>query len=401
MATVKVKLRLSSNGNMEGRIFYQIIHKRIARQIKSEILLRKDEWDSVNSVIRSSIAPDKERKAYLETAVKSIADGKKELLMIIGNYESSGTAYTSDDIIQRYISRTSENNLISFAEDTIRQLHKIGKENTAERYEIVIKSFRRFMDSDDIKLEDITQSLMISYESYMKSKGLCPNTTSFYMRGLRAIYYRAVEKSYIPFSSPFKYVYTGIGKTTKRAVSIDIIRKIKKINLEECPKLDFARDIFLFSFYTRGMSFIDIAYLKKKDLSNGILKYSRKKTGQTLTIKWEKEMQEIVYKHNTCDSEYMLPIITNQAELRKSYKSAAHAVNVNLKKVGYTLGLEIPLTTYVARHSWASIAKSKNISIATISDAMGHDSEKTTRIYLATLDTSAVDKANSLILKGL
>ena len=168
------------------------------------------------------------------------------------------------------------------------------------------------------------------------------------------------------------------------------------------PGMDFARDIFMFSFYTRGMSFIDMAYLKKKDLQNGILSYRRQKTGQLLFIKWEKPMQEIVSKYDTGASPYLLPIIKNvDADERRQYKSVAHNVNEKLRKLGEKLGLSLPLTSYVARHTWASIAKSKNVPLAIISEAMGHDSEKTTRIYLASLDTSAVDKVNSQILKSL
>ena len=150
------------------------------------------------------------------------------------------------------------------------------------------------------------------------------------------------------------------------------------------------------------MSFVDMAYLKKKDLQNGVLSYRRQKTGQQLFIKWEKPMQDIVSKYDTDGTPYLLPVIRDmETDTRRQYKNAAHLVNDKLKKLGERLGLGIPLTTYVARHAWASIAKSKNIPLSTISEAMGHDSENTTRIYLASLDTSVVDKANSLILKSL
>ena len=158
----------------------------------------------------------------------------------------------------------------------------------------------------------------------------------------------------------------------------------------------------MFSFYTRGMSFIDMAFLKKKDLRSGILSYRRQKTGQQLSIKWEEPMQEIIDKYDIGDTPYLLPIIKNMdVDARRQYKSTAHLVNDKLRRLGEQLGLAIPLTTYVARHGWASIARSKNIPLAIISEAMGHDSEKTTRIYLASLDTSAVDKANKQILKAL
>lgn len=166
--------------------------------------------------------------------------------------------------------------------------------------------------------------------------------------------------------------------------------------------MEFAKDIFMFSFYTRGMSFVDIAFLKKENLQNGILSYKRRKTGQQLCIKWEKQMQEIIDKYDNSNNLYLLPIIQRPDKNNwTQYKSAEHLVNNKLKIIGKELGLRSPLTTYVARHSWASIARSKNIPISVISEAMGHDSEATTRIYLATMDTSAVDNANKLILKLL
>jgi len=184
------------------------------------------------------------------------------------------------------------------------------------------------------------------------------------------------------------------------------IRKIKELDLTFYPALDFARDMFLFSFYTRGMSFVDMAYLQKSDLKNGVLVYRRRKTGQQLSVKWEECMQAIVDKYKVRvmpDWPYLLPIITvmDAKKVRKQYKNSLYAVNLNLKRVAARIGLSIPLTTYVARHSWASIARNKNIPLAVISEAMGHDSELTTQIYLASLECSVIDNANTLILKDL
>lgn len=136
-------------------------------------------------------------------------------------------------------------------------------------------------------LNEIDSDLMTEYEAYLKSHGVAMNTVSFYNRILRAVYNRAVEKEMTVQRYPFKHVYTGIDKTVKRALPLKIIKRIKKLDLPLKSSLDFARDMFLFSFYTRGMSFIDMAYLKKKDLQNGILSYRRRKTGQQLFIKWE------------------------------------------------------------------------------------------------------------------
>lgn len=300
--------------------------------------------------------------------------------------------------------RTPKSNryFISFARNLIKQLEEIGKRRTAETYTTTVNSFERFRQGIDILWNAMDADLLTAYEAYLRAMDICPNSTSFYMRNLRAIYNRAVEKGLTMQRHPFKHVYTGIDKTIKRAVPLSVIRRIRKLDLSLSPTMDYARDLFLFSFYTRGMSFIDMAFLKKKDLQNGILSYRRHKTNQQLFIKWEQPMQELLNKYDTTDSPYLLPIIKNNGtDARKQYKNEAHRINNNLKKLGKQLGLSIPLTTYVARHGWASIAQSKNIPISIISEAMGHDSEATTRIYLASLDTSAVDRANKLILKLL
>lgn len=136
-------------------------------------------------------------------------------------------------------------------------------------------------------------------------------------------------------------------------------------------------------------------------MKNGIITYRRRKTGQQLTVKWETCMEDIIAKYgeNTA-TRYLLPIITNPcSDERTQYRNAICRINVALKEVAGLAGLNIPLTMHVARHCWASVAKSKNIPLSVISEGMGHDSEETTRIYLASLDASVVDKANSLILK--
>ncbi len=294
---------------------------------------------------------------------------------------------------------------IRFANRIIDDLRLVGRQQTAERYEAVRNSFARFLAArGDVALCSVDASLVVAYECYLKSAGVCPNTSSFYMRGLRAIYNRAVEESLTWQRNPFKHVYTGVDKTVKRAVPLEIVRRLRDLDLAAERALDLSRDLFMFSFYTRGMSFVDMAYLRKSDLKNGILSYRRRKTGQLLCVKWERPMQDIVCKYagRTTGTPYLLPIIRGmKRDGRRQYKTVLHHVNRHLKTLGEMLGLSVPLTTYVARHTWASIAKSKNIPLAVISEAMGHDSEKTTLIYLTSLDASAVDNANSAILDAL
>lgn len=303
---------------------------------------------------------------------------------------------------RKRISFSGKKSLFSFMEVSIAKLQRTGKVRTSETYRTTLSSFMKFMDGKDVMLNSVDSDLMTSYESYLKQQGVSMNSVSFYMRILRAVYNRAVEKGVTRQRHPFKHVYTGVEKTVKRAVSFKVIKQIKEMDFSLLPSMAYARDMFLFSFYTRGMSFIDMAYLRKKDLENGVLSYRRKKTGQLLSVKWEKCMQDIVDKYSRNTSPYLLSIIGNIAkDERKQYKNAICLVNRKLKEIGKMLGLTHSLTMYVARHSWASIAKEKNIPLSIISEGMGHDSEKTTLIYLASLDTAVVDKANTLILKDL
>ncbi|WP_270769311.1 site-specific integrase [Bacteroides ovatus] len=402
MATVKVKFRPSSVITKEGTLYYQITHNRVVRQINTGYKLYPTEWSSFTSKIVVPPNAEESRYHYLLALQNSLKKETARLAEIIVRLNRTDSTYTADRIVELYNLRSDNDSFLLFTRNLIVQLKQIGKVRTAETYTCALNSFIRFQGETDLFWEAVDSNLMMEYEVYLKAEGVCPNTSSYYMRSLRAIYNRAVEKELTIQRYPFKHVYTGIDKTVKRAVPVKVIRQIRNLNLELSPMLDYARDIFMFSFYTRGMSFVDMAYLKKKDLHNGILSYRRQKTNQQLFIKWEKPMQEIIDKYDTTGTPYLLPIIKDVGkDERRQYKNASHLVNCKLKKIGMQLGLTIPLTTYVARHGWASIAKSKNIPISTISEAMGHDSENTTRIYLASLNTSVIDKANSLIIKSI
>lgn len=292
--------------------------------------------------------------------------------------------------------------LFPFMQETIVQLQKLGKTRTAETYQSALASFMRFREGKDVLISHIKDNLIVAYENSMKASGLSSNTTSFYMRILRAVYNRAVKQGITKQKYPFQYVYTGVAKTRKRAVDISIVRRLAEMDLDRNPSAALARDMFLFSFYTRGMSFVDMAYLRKSDLSHGVLEYRRRKTGQNMFIRWEKCMDEIVSNYDNPSSFYLLPIITTyDTDERQQYINMSHKINRSLKSLGKKLGLPTPLTMYVARHTWANAARKKKIPISVISEGMGHTSEMTTRIYLSSLDADIIDRANKKILRLL
>ena len=340
-----------------------------------------------------------------------------------------------------------------------------GRQRRAEIWRTTSNSFSRFLGGKDIGLRQMEGRLVQRYEGWLLSGGLCPNTCSFYLRNLRSAYNKAVKARLCPKPKqyPFAEVYTGVAKTRKRAVDGNTLRAIREMDLSGHPDLDYARNLFLLSFYTRGMAFADMAGLRRSDLKEGILCYVRRKTGRPLFIRWEGRMQEAVEAlwrdaeamgaavrqrggkrlsrrdagqlasnrgktvgkkrdagclgtgmvggkgtassraGKDADGEgYLLPIIRDgEAHARSAYRNVQYKVNQSLKEIGKMLGLKMPLTMYVARHSWASLAKSKEVPLSVISDGLGHASERVTRIYLSTLDMNAVDEANRMIINGI
>lgn len=400
MASIKVKFRPSTIVDREGTIYYQIIHERKPRQLLSDYHVFPHEWDENRSMVTTD--QKSERKSFILSIRERIRWDVERLTKIIRKLENNGISYTADDVIDEFHRYANEYSLFNFMENIIIKLKQNGKIRTSETYISTLNSFKKFRKDEDIMLDCFNSEVMESYQAWHQSRGVAPNTISFYNRILRAVYNRAVEAEIIDNRNPFRHVYTGVDKTIKRALPLHTIKKIKALDLSLNPMLDFARDVFMLSFMLRGMSFIDMAFLRKADLENGYIVYRRRKTGQQLTIEWTKDMQMILDKYPENASEYLLPIIRNPGTNdRCVYHNIGYNINHNLKSVAKLVGITIPLTLYVARHSWASAAKSKGIPISVISEGMGHDSETTTQIYLASLDTSVVDKANSLILKSL
>lgn len=400
MTSIKVKFRPSQVTDRQGTIYYQIIHERKVRQLVTDYHIFPSEWDEKRST--PTHQRDPRRKDHITSLKDRIRWDIERLTRIARSLNTTGLPYTADDLIDEFHRHASEYSLCNFMENNIARLKHNGKTRTAETYRATLNSFMKFRNGEDILLDSITSETMEEYEAWHKSRGVAPNTISFYTRILRAVYNRAIEQGAIQNRNPFRHVYTGVDKTVKRALPLPLLKKIKMLDLALLPALDYARDMFLMSFYLRGMSFIDMSFLRKTDLKNGYVTYRRRKTGQQLIIGWTKEMQAILDKYHENQSAYLLPIIRKSGiDERCTYRNASYNINHNLKKIARMVGITIPLTLYVARHSWASAAKAKRIPLSVISEGMGHDSEATTRIYLTSLDTSVVDKANSLIIKSL
>lgn len=401
MVSFKLKFRPSTVEGRMGSLYYQVINDRMIRQITTPYKIFPNEWDPDKKEI-CTISPSA-RSNYLASIKRNISYDMDSIQHLIQQLIDGKQPFTAETVVEIYRKQVFRGTLFGYMEKLVVLYWEQGKYRTSETYSTTLNSFRRFRSDIDVNLEDVDSALMESYESYLKCGGLSPNTISFYLKHLRAAYNRAIDENQMTDRKPFRRVSTSIERTSKRAVSLRLIKQLKAMDYTLEPSRQFARDMFLFSFYTRGMSFVDIAYLQKKNLKGDVLSYRRKKTSQQLTLYWEACMQDIWKKYAADDSSPYLFSIIRQPDNnpRKQYQNAMFMVNKHLKKIGKSLGLVHPLTMYCARHSWASIARNSGVPLSVISEGMGHDSEKTTQIYLTSLKTEVIDRANRKILSLL
>ncbi len=281
-----------------------------------------------------------------------------------------------------------------------------GALGTARNYERTYNSFRTFIGSQaDMPVERLDAELVGRYEIWLQERGVVRNSSSFYMRNLRSIYNKAVRRGMVEQKNPFYGVYTGIDNTRKRATAERVMLQLQRLDLSGCRALELSRDLFVFSYCTRGMAFVDLAFLRKEDLRGGVISYVRRKTSQRLTVGVEPCMSRIIdrYAEDVSGSPYVFPILdtSDPEDAYRQYMVALNYHNRKLKTLGGMLGLEESLSSYTARHTWATVARSYNVPISVISAGMGHRSEKTTQIYLDALDGSIIDAANRGILGNL
>lgn len=400
MTSFKVKYKPSAIKGREGSVYYQVIHDRKVKVIHTNYRVLSSEWNEKQASVHSN--PKSPRFLKILSIRERIRWDKERFSRILDKFERTTFDYSVEELVEAYHRNTFECSLCNYMENLVAKLRLTGRIRTSETYKSALSSFMKFRENEDILLNEITTQTIDEYQGWLQNLGVRPNTISFYMRILRAVYNRAVDDDKIDDRRPFRHAYTGIDKTVKRALPIRMIRKIRKLDLDLFPALDFARDMFMLSFMLRGMNFIDMAFLRKTDLADGVVHYRRRKTGQPLSIEWTKEMQSILMKYPDNDSDYLFPILRKtDKNLLSHYRNVASRVNYCLKRIAVMVGVSIPLTLYVARHSWASAASATGIPTSVISQGMGHDSELTTRIYLASLDTSVVNRANRRIIAAI
>lgn len=318
--------------------------------------------------------------------------------------------FTSKTLRDSITPNTSYITVEQYFNDLIESYKKSHKLGNSRVYRETINSLNKFDSCRNLFFSDIDVSFLNKYESFMRSIGNSDNTISLRMRTLRAAYNRAIKEGHARKSNyPFdNYKVNRLNKeTSKRALKQKEVELISKAKIEPLSPKDLARDLFMFSYYGMGINFIDMAELKWSQISDDRLFYTRKKTGKKIHFKLLDPNIIILNKwkkiSNSKSDDYVFPILNKgvhvtPSQVKNRAKKVLGQVNKNLKELGKELNIDTPLTSYVARHSFATVLKNKGVTTAIISEAMGHKSESVTVTYLKSFENDVIDDAMKNLL---
>ncbi len=396
--TLHVKLVHPTFEVEAGTLCYHLSYRRQRRCIESHLHLQTKEWLATEQrVVDGDAVHLRAVRACIQSDTAQLHRLATELIV------AGATVNLLEDVVQRFIASLPFTRLLAYAQREVIQLEQMHRYGTARNYRRLISSFTGFLGGDDLPLQALTDRIIDDYNGYLLRRGVVRNTISYYMRTLRALYNKAVRQRLIVQDNPFRWVYTGVDTTCKRAVDTETITALYKLSLPEHSPLALARDLFIFSFCARGMSFVDMAYLQKSDIRDGVISYTRHKTHRRLYIRLEHTLKHLLDKYATCSPIYLFPLLQSNdpAMSYHEYQLSLNRYNHALKRLSALLHTERKLSSYTARHSWATAARNHNIPLSIISAGMGHNSERTTQIYLDGLENSVVDSANKALLADI
>lgn len=268
--------------------------------------------------------------------------------------------------------------------------------STRKNYLTAINSLKRFSSESGLQIMD--NNSMLNYQKWLLQEGKNRNTASYYIRSLRSLY----NMLYPEKAHPFADVFTGCTKTEKRAVPVDCMMRFVNFPPPLSSEHRLWYDIFMFSVLGMGIPFVDLAHLSKNNIHENILKYERRKTSQLITVPIVCEMREILerYEGRTSNGK-LFPLFETEEPSYSEYQNILARYNRGLRKLSQKYNLPCMLTSYVARHTWASLANASGVNLKHISQALGHSSVKTTEIYLACLSSSVLQRDSLLVAKML
>lgn len=303
------------------------------------------------------------------------------------------------------IRSNDETMTLEFFNETIKELETAKRYGNARVYDTTARSIKSFVKGNDFPLKQISFAWLKKYEAWYLSKGNTRNGLSVHVRTLRSLYNKAIKLMKISSEYyPFKDFTLKKEETRKRAINREeLIRFLQYEPKTERHKR--AKDYFLISFYLMGASFVDIAMLKLKDMLKDKIEYKRQKTGKLHSIPVSEPLQNILIKYlkNKKQTDFILNIVhsTDPKKQLVEIRDELRRYNRSLKEISVECGIESKISSYVARHSYATSAKRIGVPTAVISEALGHSTEKTTQIYLDSFDNTTINHFHDEIINSL
>ena len=391
------KSRILNNGSYP--LVFQVIHNRRKKLLYTGYRMKEEVFDESEGKIMNGVG-----STFTATEVvkmnRELRKMRNQIDIRIRQLERTREGFTVEDILTQNAFGTGKSQfyLLRYINAQIERKQELKKVGMAAAYKSTRSSLAKFIGCPDVRMSEVDLAFVRRYEDFLYSNGASGNTVSYYLRNLRSLYNQAVTDGYHPRGEyPFAKAQTRPAKTVKRALSRTDMQNLADLNLENEPELEFTRDLYLFSFYAQGMAFVDIVLLKKTDICNGVLTYSRHKSKQLIRIVVTPQMQGVIDKYNT-ENEYLFPIISGEyASGYQKYRLALGRINRHLKKIAVVADIKVPLTTYTARHTWATLARDYGAPISVISAGLGHTSEEMTRVYLKDFDVSMLNQVNSIV----
>ena len=386
MASIDVILYTSKVlKNGEHPIMVRLIKDRKPKYISVGVGCSKDLWDSKKNL------PSKKHPLSKELIIK-IEKTKTDAKRLLLKFEDEKLDFSSEEFTKKLKNQTKKTTVYQFLETVIAELLKADKVGNSNVYKSLRDVLLRFRNRKDFTFSELDGSFLRKFEQDLRERGLKENSMSVHFRTLRALYNRAVVEDYArKESNPFQEfkVSKFNTKTKKRAIKKEGILKIASLNIEKGTRLYDSQNVFLYSYYCSGINISDMIELQWTDIiNNEYMDYERNKTHQRQLVKLLPPAIEILaYYRKFSLGDYVFPFLDKTkhitaVQIKNRIKKINKQINEDLKTIAEMAGLEINLTTYVARHTFATVLKLSGVGTPKISDLLGHGREKTTQIYL-------------------
>ncbi len=402
MASIKIVLRKKALADGTYPVCLRVTKNRKTKFFKSIYNASPQEWNERTQSF------NKRNSNYIQNN-RLLLKFKDRAYEVYSQLEMENEHFSLNDFEKAF--RVTENpindNFFFFWNELISEMVDAGRTGNARSHEDSFNAFKKFNRSTQLTFEEVNVTKLSKYESYLRSKGGTDGGISVRMRNIRKVFNSAIEREMVPSELyPFKkYPISKFkSKSIKRALDMDEINQLISFDISEHPKLINSYNYFLFSFFTRGMNFADMMKLKWQDIDNEIISYKRSKTKGNFRIKILPPVKRILDHYRTLPSntKYVFPILKSDdqspVQLENAKKQTLKVYNQELKAIGKLCKIEKPLSSYVARHSFANCLKQQGVATDIISESLGHQNLAITQVYLKELDNSLLDEAAELLL---